>query len=181
MIKINLYGGPGIGKSTVCAAVFVELKKLGVNCEMVREYAKELCYEGFDMTKLTDDSKRLGILSEQIKREKLLEGNVDYLITDSPLLLTAFYHNYPYAPPEFITDVAMRHLGVRSYHFFLERHRLGFQQEGRSHSFEQSLSVDNDMFKYVSDLLGPERIIPISGTIEDKTAKILFEIFRSSQ
>ena len=178
MIKINLYGGPGIGKSTVCASVFVELKKLGINCEVVREYAKELCYEGYDMTKLSDDSKRLGILSEQIKREKLLEGNVDYLVTDSPLLLTAFYHNYPYETPQFITDVALRHLGVHCYHFFLERHRAGYQQAGRSHSFEQSLSVDKDMYNYVSSLIDQERICKIEGSIEDKTAKILFEIFK---
>ena len=32
---VNLFGGPGTGKSTLCAAVFSELKRRGIDCEMV--------------------------------------------------------------------------------------------------------------------------------------------------
>lgn len=38
---INLIGGPGSGKSTTAAGLFYKLKKLGYNCEMSLEFAKD--------------------------------------------------------------------------------------------------------------------------------------------
>ena len=40
-IVVNLIGGPGSGKSTTAAGLFYNLKKLGINCEMALEYAKD--------------------------------------------------------------------------------------------------------------------------------------------
>jgi len=34
-LVVNLYGGPGTGKSTTAAATFAELKMAGINCELV--------------------------------------------------------------------------------------------------------------------------------------------------
>ena len=42
---INIYGGPGVGKSTGAAMIFAKMKMLGINCELVTEYAKTLTYE----------------------------------------------------------------------------------------------------------------------------------------
>lgn len=39
---INLIGGPGSGKSTTAAGLFFRMKSMGVRCELVTEYAKEL-------------------------------------------------------------------------------------------------------------------------------------------
>ena len=39
-LVINLFGGPGVGKSTLCASVFAKLKIMGIDCEMATEYAK---------------------------------------------------------------------------------------------------------------------------------------------
>ena len=41
-LVINLFGAPGVGKSTGAAKVFTELKQLGVNCELVGEVAKDI-------------------------------------------------------------------------------------------------------------------------------------------
>lgn len=41
MNVINLFAGPGSGKSTTCAGVFNKLKLAGINCEMALEYAKD--------------------------------------------------------------------------------------------------------------------------------------------
>ena len=40
-VVINLFGGPGCGKSTGAAYVFSKLKMLGVNAELTSEYAKD--------------------------------------------------------------------------------------------------------------------------------------------
>lgn len=49
-IVINLWGGPGCGKSTTMARIFSELKVKGYNVEMVSEFAKDLVYEKRDET-----------------------------------------------------------------------------------------------------------------------------------
>ena len=49
-ILCNIYGGPGSGKSTSAAGVFSLLKTHGVNAELVTEFAKDLVWEGRDVT-----------------------------------------------------------------------------------------------------------------------------------
>ena len=45
MILINLFGGPGIGKTVLSADLFSILSKLGHNTELILEYAKSCYYE----------------------------------------------------------------------------------------------------------------------------------------
>ena len=40
MIVVNLFGGPGCGKSTTAAWLFNQLKERGINCEYVTEFPK---------------------------------------------------------------------------------------------------------------------------------------------
>ena len=42
---INLFGGPGAGKSTTAAGLFYEMKVRDIKCELVTEYAKDMTYE----------------------------------------------------------------------------------------------------------------------------------------
>lgn len=44
-LLVNLMGGPSTGKSTVCAMIFARLKRMGVDCEMALEYAKDVVWE----------------------------------------------------------------------------------------------------------------------------------------
>ena len=44
-LVINLFGGPGVGKSTMCASIFSKLKILGFECEMATEYVKDIVFE----------------------------------------------------------------------------------------------------------------------------------------
>jgi len=44
-IVCNLVGSPGSGKSTLAAFVFAKLKMIGVNCELVTEFAKDKVWE----------------------------------------------------------------------------------------------------------------------------------------
>lgn len=41
---VNIYGGPGAGKSTTALQLVAELKKLGYHADYVSEVAKELVY-----------------------------------------------------------------------------------------------------------------------------------------
>jgi len=84
---INLFGGSGIGKSTIAAELFVELKKQGKSVELVQEFVKEWAWQKRKITELD----QIQIVAEQIRRETQLYGKVDYLITDCPLMMCACY------------------------------------------------------------------------------------------
>jgi hypothetical protein len=86
-LVINLFGGPGCGKSTAKAGLFFEMKHLGYKVEVTEEFAKELTYEG-DFGTMENE---MFLLAEQDRRQRRLLGKVDYIITDSPLLKSAFY------------------------------------------------------------------------------------------
>lgn len=44
-LLVNLYAGPGAGKSTGAAYIFAKLKMAGVDCEYVSEYAKDRVWQ----------------------------------------------------------------------------------------------------------------------------------------
>ena len=84
---ICLCGGPGVGKSTVATGLFSALKQRKVSCEYVSEYAKEVVWEGTH--KLLEN--QIHIFAEQFRRQFRLLGKVDYIVTDSPLILSSVY------------------------------------------------------------------------------------------
>jgi hypothetical protein len=86
-LVVNMFAGPGCGKSTTAAGLFYRLKKSGVNCELVREYAKDRTWIG--------DYATLGyqpyVTAKQHFRQDTLDGKVDVIITDSPILIGLVY------------------------------------------------------------------------------------------
>ena len=42
---VNIFGGPGVGKSTTAAAVFALLKLHNIEAELVTEFPKDLVWE----------------------------------------------------------------------------------------------------------------------------------------
>lgn len=87
---INFFGGPGVGKSTTASGVFHELKKRDIRAEYVSEYAKDCVWE--ETTKLLEN--QIHVFSEQLRRQYRLMGKVDYIVTDSPLLLASIYYQF---------------------------------------------------------------------------------------
>lgn len=87
-IVINLFGAPGAGKSTAAAKVFYELKRRGYNCQLVSEVAKDLTWQ-HNNTALTCQQYVFGLQSYRLHR---LCGQVDFVVTDSPLPLTILYN-----------------------------------------------------------------------------------------
>ena len=86
-IVINLTGAPGAGKSTGAAKLFYELKTLGINCELVNEFAKDKTWE-HNATALNCQEYIFGKQSYRLKR---CRDEVDVIITDSPLPLNIIY------------------------------------------------------------------------------------------
>ena len=90
-IVCNLFGPPGSGKSTLAAYVFAKLKMMGVNCELVTEFAKDKVWEKNNEAL----SNQIYIFAKQYYRMSRCTGQVDVIITDSPLFLSPFYNKDP--------------------------------------------------------------------------------------
>lgn len=139
---INLYGGPGTGKSTCAAKLYTYMKEAGYSVELVREYAKDLAWKG---TKITDDMQ-LEIASNQYAREKLLYNTVDFIITDSPTFLSHFYTKH-YQNKNYMLPVIKhleaykKELGITEYNVFLTRHKQ-YDPRGRYETEEQARQID---------------------------------------
>lgn len=138
MRVLNLYGGPGTGKSTTAAAVFARAKVLGHDVELVREFAKDLVWQGRQK-----DMRILGfILGEQSYRLATVAPQVKFTITDSPILLTKVYE----------PNVASGHLARNIYdeydnlNVFLERQKT-YNPNGRNETEEQARQKDDEIYK----------------------------------
>jgi hypothetical protein len=97
MKVINLWAGPGAGKSTAAAGLFHLMKSAEKRVELVTEFAKELVYDD-NQTTLRN---QVLIIGEQDQRLRRLTGQVDYVITDSPLPLSTLYAKPPFDQPWF--------------------------------------------------------------------------------
>lgn len=90
-LVINLFGAPGAGKSTGAAIVFAELKKRGVNAELVTEFAKDKTWEGNAMALGCQEY----VFGKQSYRLARCRADVDVIVTDSPLPLSLLYVSDP--------------------------------------------------------------------------------------
>jgi hypothetical protein len=142
---INLYGGPGTGKSTSAAYLYYLLKQGGRNVEMVREYVKDWAWEG----RKIGDFDQLYFLGKQSRKESMLFDKVDFIVTDSPIAMSSFYAKL-YNPEVIAKPITM---AVRAYydlsiakkhrhwHVFLARSKV-YNPSGRFQTEAQAKVMD---------------------------------------
>lgn len=175
MILINLFAGPGVGKSTAASGIFHKMKTKGYSVEIVHEYAKELVY-GKDFLKLSD---QLLILAEQNHRLYRLRNQVDYVINDAPFLIgLAHMEKDPYIPKKEYKELTLKMFEkYDSINIFLERNpKLEYQTYGRDETMEDAIRKDEEIKKILIDnnihfntiLSGGDMIEDILEIIEDE-------------
>ena len=138
MIVVNLFAGPGSGKSTTCAGVFSKLKLAGVNCEMALEYAKDKVWE--NSLDVLDD--QIYVFGKQLHRIKCLKDKVDVIITDSPILLSSIYNK---EESNFFDDLIVEQFHkFNNVNYYVVRDE-SFDMTGRIHNHEESLEKDDQI------------------------------------
>lgn len=135
-IVFNLFGGPSVGKSTTAAGVFSLLKLHDVDCEQVTEFAKDLVWE--ERHKTFKDQHY--IFGKQYHRMWRLKGNVDVMITDSPLLLSMIYRPEKYGD-SFVNNVIETINWFDNRNIILRRTKK-YNQNGRNETEYEAKEVD---------------------------------------
>lgn len=171
---INLLGAPGAGKSTLAAGLFYLMKRKYKSVELVTEYAKDLHYDGHK----SDDLDQLSVFAEQNRRITRLIGKVDYVISDSPLFLSAYYANKNKYSPTFANYVLEMAKAHQNCNYLVKRaHRYDpngrSQDEAGSDQIHEELQwymhLNNIEFQTVSagDFMPPRIFTELFGHDED--------------
>ena len=140
---INLFGGPGSGKSTMAASLFAALKNRGKSVELVGEYVKKWAWQGRQV-KPTD---QIYILGKQASAEASLYGKVEYIVTDSPVLLSGAYALLqPDHKCDYVSEAALAYTNAHSdevqyFNIFLRRAKP-YDTRGRYESEEEAKGRD---------------------------------------
>ena len=143
-LRINIYGGPGCGKSTVASSVFSYLKSKDYSIEMVPEYVKFWAY----MDRKIESFDQLYLLAKQIyKEDSLHRFGVQYTITDCPILICVVYAKlYNFIAWEELISICKKFEEIiPSINIFLERPNILYKQNGRYETYDQALIVDNEI------------------------------------
>jgi len=141
-ICVNLFAGAGAGKSTCATGVFSLLKHHNINAEYVSEYAKDLVWE----ERLHIQRNDLDIFTEQAKRQFRLNGKVDVMITDSPILLSSVYQE---RLDELFHAMVMREFKkYNNLNFYIKRIKP-YMKIGRQESFNGAKIIDNKVQSFL--------------------------------
>lgn len=151
----------------MAAALFADLKKRGFNAELVTEYAKDKVWEHND----TVFSNQVYILGKQSYRVSRVAGQVDVIITDSPILLSAIYNPDPEIQNELEALTVKMFNQYNNLNIVLKR-TFPYQKEGRMHSEEQS----SEIYQKIIECLNQNRIGYSVFDNKDDTQQTLMDI-----
>jgi len=136
---VNLFAGPGTGKSSTAAGLFSELKWRGHTAEMALEFAKDKVWER--STAVLDN--QIYIFGKQHHRIWRLRDQVEVVVTDSPLLLSLIY-GAENTSKQFHELVLHEHDRLRNLNVFLERLK-DYDPKGRLQTEEQAKGIDEQV------------------------------------
>ena len=139
---INIIGEPSAGKSTLALEVTANLKKQGVNAELVTEFAKDLVWDNNLEALKSQDY----IFAEQHKRIKRLVGKVDVIVTDSPLLLSTIYTEGTGTCKSLINFIEDTVNSYDNDYYYLKRNHH-YQQVGRVHTEDEAKVIGTKLDK----------------------------------
>lgn len=146
---INLFGGPGIGKSTQSSGLFTEMKKHHMSVEYTYEFPKEVAWEG-NVSQLRD---QFFITANQHRNISRLYGKVEYIIVDSPIVLGCFYEQrYGEGYPASIYGMS----GLSNFlwklfnqydniNILLNRNNETYDTNGRLQNLQEAQEIDEDI------------------------------------
>lgn len=169
MRVINLFAGPGVGKSTTGAVLYGMLSMSGYAVELIPEFAKVLTWQKH-VTALQD---QLYLFAKQDHRlEVLRDQPLDYVVMDGPLPNAALYVQGKYFD-HFEPLVMEVFSSYDNVNFFLERDpSRQYQVAGRNETSQRAEEMCRRTLEFLDRYRVEYRRVPISAD----TAGVLFEM-----
>lgn len=149
-IIINIFGGPGAGKSTAASYIFAFLKMAGVNAEIIMEFAKEKTWE----ENSTAFENQAYIFGEQSYRISRCYRKVDVIITDSPILFSIIYNKTPGLTENFNQGIIDMFNSYNNMNYFLVRN-YPYVSDGR---WQKTAEEADDIGEKIEMLLKDNKI-----------------------
>lgn len=142
---INVIGGPGSEKSLFSSAIILYLHLHHKTVELIPDYAKSLVWQK-DYEALRNQYR---IAQQQFQMIELLDGQVQYLVTESSLPQVLYYNEFY---PENICDVGKTRKQILEWYkqhnnvnIMVERGERKYVGTGRFQNEEQAKAVDHGM------------------------------------
>jgi nicotinamide riboside kinase len=149
---INFVGAPSVGKTTMSALIFAELKHMHKTAELVQEYAKILVWQ----QRFEELDNQYQVSMEQYKMLKAVDGKVEYAVMDSPLFVGMFYNrtyetnvcNVEKTEAMILSKMAE----FENIYIYLERNEeFPYEKQGRVHNEEQSRQIEKQMLELLEE------------------------------
>ena len=176
---INLFGGAGIGKSSIAGGLLHQLKKRHYSVDAPYEFPKALAWDS--NTEAVKD--QLFVIGNQHRGITRSWGKVDYIIMDSPILLALVYKNlynktkdeYPAClyGDGFDFMIANIHNYYDNVNIFIKRTKSDFEDVGRYQTLEESIRVDNRIKEVLEQINVKYHEIEPDDTVMDNILKLL--------
>jgi hypothetical protein len=147
--RISIFGAPGAGKTVLAHELFTHYKKEGRACEVLNELAREWAY----VDRPIQSMDQLYLFATQMHREDTLltRDKCEFVITDSPVMLNAFYGTL--VSPDL--DGAYREFGRNFDRKFPSGNifcpideSFAFHLEGRFHSRKEALELEGKILAF---------------------------------
>lgn len=140
---INLFGGPGSGKSSTAAGLFHLMKYANLKVELVREFVKYAAWTNNDS--LFEDY--IYIFAKQQRQQRILRDKVDWIITDSPIILAPIYAKNN-GTESFFTLCLDTFKEYENINFFLRRDKE-YHSYGRTQTEQQAWAMDGQIRNFL--------------------------------
>lgn len=176
-MRINFFGGPGIGKSTTAARTFAQLKERHYSVELVAEFAKTWVQEG----KAIDEEAQVYFFGRQMHAElQWLRHGVKNIITDSPLALAIVYtHVYGnQGSAEDLWRLCQRYDARYPYaNIYLKRGKYPYDTQGRLQTEAEAHHIDEFILDFLQKNYPPETLTIVPA---DNPEAILQAVLKSA-
>jgi len=173
---INLFGGPGTGKSTIASGLTYELKKRNITCDTPYEFAKQMAWD--QSHEAIKD--QLYILGNQHRGVTRSYGKVDYIILDSPILLSLIYKkHYNEGYPANVYNQAFNqmvldlHFSYYNINIFLKRKDRLYNEKERFQTLEESIVLDDLCLKVLNENSVDYHILDTDDQVLNNILKII--------
>jgi deoxyadenosine/deoxycytidine kinase len=174
---INLFGGPGIGKSSIASGLTYKLKKQHITCDNPYEFPKLLAWDE-NHSAIRD---QLFVLANQHRGIVKSYGKVDYIILDSPILLSLTYkdvyksNEYPailYGDvfDKMVLDIYNQYDNIN---ILLKRSQGKHNNNERYQNLEESIVLDNVIENSLIDNNLPYHVINVNGNTVKNILKLI--------